>query len=306
MFKKKTTVPETLKEKHYKYVLDEDFKDYDQFKSTLEMKYFKVQNAEINYIEIGEGPLMLLLPGSTGKGISFYEYLVELSKTCRVVALDYPVVASLGEMTELIYEAVKQAKRQGERAYVMANSFGTVLLQELLLKQPDLFDHIFFIHGVSKDELVSKKTVKLNQKSIRSFLKSVGFLNYNRFLKSFSKRVRSSINVHPDNVSKRLFWEGFYEEMLYSTSKEEMISNYTFMKDFWDNRLYTADQFSGVKAPVHIIEAFTDMDAEIPEKLALCSIFPNHELHILKGDANLSLIKNRDEILAILSKCLKL
>ena len=144
--------------------------------------------------------------------------------------------------------------------------------------------------------MVSKKTVKLNQRSIKSFLKSVSYLNFESIKRRFGKRIRSSINIYPDDVSKRLFWEGFFEEILYSTSQKEMISNYTFMKDFWDHKTYTKEMFEAVKNPVYIIEALTDMDAELPEKLALCGLFEHHELMILKGHANLSMIKNRREI----------
>lgn len=296
MFKKKENQPVTLKEKHYKYVLDEDFNRYAEFKSKLVYKTATVNGHEVHYTEMGSGPLLLMLPGSTGKALSFYEYIGALSAEFRTVAIDYPVVASLSEMKDLLSEFTLSIKIGDEKVYIVANSFGTVILQEMLIESPDLFDQIFFIHGISKDKMVSKKTVKLHQNSIKSFLKSVTFLNYDSFQRRFGKRIRKSVNIYPDNISMRLFWEGFFEEMIYDTDQKEMISNYKFMKDFWDHRTYDATMFDKVTQPVFIIEALRDMEAELPEKIALCSLFKTHELLKLKGDSNLSLIKNREEI----------
>ncbi|GAU77955.1 alpha/beta fold hydrolase [Fusibacter sp. 3D3] len=296
MFKKKENQPLSLKEAHYKYVLEEDFAHYAEFKSKLVYKTRTIRDHEVRYIERGAGPLLLMLPGSTGKALSFYEYIEAFSDNFRTVAIDYPIVASLSEMKTLITAFILEIKVPETPVYVMANSFGTVILQEILIESPELFDQIFFIHGISKDDLVSKKTVKLHQRSIKSFLKSVSFLNYESFQRRFGKRIRKSVNIYPDHISMRLFWEGFYEEMIYDTTQNEMISNYRFMKDFWTNRTYDKAQFEKVIKPVFIIESLTDMDAERSEKLALCSLFKGHELFVLKGDANLSLIKNKDEI----------
>ena len=260
------------------------------------IKTATIKGRDVRYTEMGSGPLILMLPGSTGKALSFYEYIEAFSDKFRTVAIDYPVVESLGEIKSLLIDFISAIKKDDDPTYVVANSFGTVILQEMLIEKPDLFDQIFFIHGMSKDELVSKKTVKLHQRSIKSFLKSVSFLNYDSFQRRFGKRIRKSINIYPDNISMRLFWEGFFEEMIYSTTQKEMISNYKFMKDFWDHRLYDKTLFEKVTQPVFIIEAITDMEAEFPEKLALCSLFKGHELLMLNGDANLSLIKNKEEI----------
>lgn len=304
MFKKRESEPVSIKEKHYKYVLEEDYERYVSSRSSLEFKQLEIAGTTLKYIERGQGPLLLMFPGSTGKGISFYEYILDLSNRYRVVAIDYPVANSLEHLVEMIRIAVERLQVDEQPIYVLANSFGSVILQELLIKEPKLFDHVIFMHGVSKDSLVSKKVVKMNQKSINSFLKSISFLKFSSFQKRFSKRLRSSMHIYPENISLRLFWEGFYEEMLYNTTQEEMISNYTFMKDFWYHRLYSKEQFEPVKSPVIIIESFADMDAELPEKLALCSLFPSHEMLMLKGDSNLSMIKNREEIVAFIQKVL--
>ncbi|MBF4694117.1 alpha/beta fold hydrolase [Fusibacter ferrireducens] len=297
MFRKKESQALTLRERHYKYVLDEDFKYYDAFISKRIYETAVIKGHEVRYIEMGSGPLLLMLPGSTGKAMSFYEYIEGLSTEFRTVAIDYPVVESLDEMRAVLIEFTQFILKQGERAYIVANSFGTVILQEVLIERPDLFEQIYFVHGMSKDKSISKKTIQLHQRSIKSFLKSVTFLNYDRFQKRFSKRIRKSIDICPDNISRRLFWEGFFEEMIYSTTQSEMISNYKFIKDFWDHRVYDTTMFESVTQPVFIIESFRDMEAELPEKLALCSLFKTSELFKLSGDANLSLIKNRDAII---------
>lgn len=305
MLNRKNKEPITIKERYYKFVLDEDLTDYFSFRDKVQYKYMEIDAKQIRYLEAGHGEVILMLPGSTGKGISFYEYIRELSRDYRVIAIDYPIADSLSDMTEAVKKFIEKISDEGEMPIIIATSFGTVLVQSLLKEAPKLFKAIFFIHGVSKDEFISKKLVKINRKAIKSFLKEIKFLNFDSFQKSFAKRLRNNFNLYSENTSLKLFWEGFYEEMLYSTTKEEMISNYTFMKDFWDNYIYSRLDFDAVACPVFIIEAFKDMDAELPEKMALCSLFSNHEMIILRGDANMSLIKNKDEIINVIKEKLR-
>ncbi len=290
--------PQVINRQHYQYVLENDMVPYETFRANYELK----EKAGVSYYEAGKGPILLLLPGSTGRGISFFEYMMELSQDFHVITVDYPKVEGLNELAEKMLGFIKTLEE--EKIHVFCHSFGSVLAQEMLKRQPDLFDQVIIAHGLSKDKLVGKSTIRNQQKSIRSFMRSISFLGYERFLKRFSKRLRRSFHIFPDDTSKRLFWEGFYEEMLYTTPKEIMLSNYHFMRDFWLHFVFEKDDFKVDSSKVHIIESYSDHQLNMPEKQALKALFEDADYHILEGDSANSLIKNKSQLIAMINeKC---
>jgi len=289
---------EKLKEAHYQYVLDAQWDHYTTFLDNNEKKRYEDPSGTLNYYDVGEGPLVFCFPGSTGKAMTYIEYLEELSSRYRVISIDYPVSDHIDKLVAFLIrfiESFEEAPR-----YCFANSFGVVLAQLIILRKAKIFDKIIFLHGMSKDTDISKKTIKIHRKSLNNFTKSIKNLRYTNFQKRFSNRIKKSINIFPDDTSKRLFWEGLYEEMLYDTSKEELLSNYGFMRDFWMEKSFKHKDFASVESQIFIIESESDHALEMDEKRALKALFPNSKYKIIKGDTHLSLIKNKDELVTLI------
>ena len=289
-----------VKDNFYEYVMEKELEPYFEFREKNE----KLISPEgISYYEFGSGPVLLCLPGSTGKAMTFYQYFEGLSAHYRIIAIDYPVVDRIEGLTLKLMQFLRT--KDIDAFYIFANSFGTVVAQSLLWKLPVQCKGVVLTHAVTKTSDVPKRTVKTHQKGLNSFIKSIRFLNFSRFQSKFAKQLRKNINIYQDDTSKRLFWEGLFIEMLYDTTKEEMMSNYGFMKDFWQHFAFDKAQFQSVTARVILMEAYTDHEANMPEKYAIRSLLPNVEYVVLPGEPHLSLVKNKAKIQESLLQLLK-
>jgi len=287
---------EVLKDNHYPHVLEKDFEPYKAFRLQHEMQLFKHGETVLKYFDIGEGPILLCLPGSTGKALTFYPCIEVLSKSYRMIIIDYPEADGLMSLTHKIMNFVREMGF--EPMYVFANSFGTVLAQNLMIKMPAQIEGVVLAHGMTKTDQVPSKVRRYHRKGLKSFMTSIKFLNFDRFQKKFAKQLRKNVNLYNDDTSRRLFWEGIYQEMLFSTTKAEMLSNYGFMKDFWENVTFEPAQFALEDTKIIIVESYDDHESNKPEKLGLRSLFKHADYEVLSGDSHMSMVKNSDKISA--------
>lgn len=281
-----------MKDNYYTYVMEGDLEPYLDFRKAHEPT---ISPEGITYYQMGQGPFLLCLPGSTGKAMTFYQYLLPLAQHYRVIAIDYPVVDGIEALTLKLMQFTRTLEM--DRFHIFANSFGTVVAQSLLSKMPTNVSGMVLTHAVTKTEDVPKRTSKQHYKGINSFVKSIRFLNFSRFQGKFAKQLRKNVSIFENDTSKRLFWEGIFIEMLYDTTKEEMMSNYGFMRDFWKNYSFKKDQFKELKTKVVLMESHADHENNMAEKNAIRSLLPNVDYVVLPGEAHLSLVKNQAAIL---------
>jgi pimeloyl-ACP methyl ester carboxylesterase len=285
---------DVLKDNHYPHVLEKDFEPYKAFRMAHEMQVFTHGDMTLKYFDIGEGPILLCLPGSTGKALTFYPFVETLSTSYRMIIIDYPEAEGLTSLTLKIMNFMREMAF--EPAYIFANSFGTVVAQSLMIKMPSQIAGVVLAHGVTKTDKVPSKTIRYHQKGLKSFMKSIKFLNFSRFQKKFAKQLRKNVNLYNDDTSRRLFWEGLYQEMLFDTTKAQMLSNYGFMKDFWESTVFEPTQFELEDTKIIIVESYDDHEGNKPEKLGLRSLFKHADYEVLSGDGHMSMVKNSDKI----------
>ena len=90
---------DVLKDNHYPHVLEKDFEPYKAFRMAHEMQVFTHGDMTLKYFDIGEGPILLCLPGSTGKALTFYPFVETLSTSYRMIIIDYPEAEGLTSLT---------------------------------------------------------------------------------------------------------------------------------------------------------------------------------------------------------------
>lgn len=293
---------EVLKDNYYINVFQKDWKPYADFRLKHELKHFKEGEMTLDYYDIGEGPVLLCLPGSTGKALTFYPYFETLSEHYRIIAIDYPIADGVTSLGLKVMNFIRQM--DFESVYIFSNSFGTIIAQFLLSRMGENIKGVVFAHGATKTKTLASKAVRYHQKGLKSFITSIRFLNFTRFQRKFASQLRKNTSICPDDESKRLFWEGMYLEMLYTTSKEEMVSNYGFMLDFWKNYVFDASEFNVKHTPMIIIDSQADHEKNLPEKQALRGLFQSADFEVIKGDSQMSLIKNSGKISEIVLRLL--
>ncbi len=91
-------------------------------------------------LDIGEGPVLLLIPGTLGRGDIFWNQIGALSDRLRLVAVSYPAHGGIAEWTT---DMVSLLDRLGvERAAILGSSLGGYLAQHIAALHPQRVTHL--------------------------------------------------------------------------------------------------------------------------------------------------------------------
>ncbi|HBS06810.1 MAG TPA: hypothetical protein DEA96_17705 [Leptospiraceae bacterium] len=114
---------------------------------------FSYEDAQINYLDIGSGPVVLLIHGGGTWSYSFRSIAVPLAKKYRVLILDIPGhgyseipeswTFTLSDVTGLL--AAFLDDRGVEKAHVVGNSWGGGWAMHFALSHPEKYGHLVLI-----------------------------------------------------------------------------------------------------------------------------------------------------------------
>lgn len=269
-------------------------KEFAKFDENIKERTTEISGVEVNYYSFGSGnKTLLLLPGSTGKSISYFRYLEALAKEYKIITLSYPVVTGMEHMLELIealldYETI-------EEYYIFGQSFGGMIAQIIAMRNKEKVKGIILAHTNTLTNQIDKKLVKKNISSVKTFKRSINGFSYNRFIKNFAKRISKGVNMA--DIDNKEFWNNFYVALLLNTSKDEMNSIYNCLLEFWKDYAIDIDEFKNWKGKALIIEAETDHVYNMPEKEQMKELFKRHETYDFAGSSNMAIVKNRELLL---------
>ncbi len=100
----------------------------------------------------GDGPALVLLPGTLGSAEIFWHQFEGLKDRFRVIALTYAQVASV---PKLVQDLERLLDRLGvDQAAVLGSSFGGVLAQAFAAARPARVDHLFIANSLHDIGLV--------------------------------------------------------------------------------------------------------------------------------------------------------
>ena len=265
-----------------------------KFEANIKERTTEISGVEVNYYSFGTASkTLVLLPGSTGKSITYFRYLEALAKEYKIITLSYPAVTGMEQMLEVIeglldYETI-------EEYYLFGQSFGGILAQLIAKRNKKKVKGIILAHTNTLTDQIDKKLVKKNISSVKTFKRSINGFSYSRFIKNFAKRISKGVNMA--DIDNKSFWNDFYVALLLNTSKAEMDSLYNCLLEFWKDYAISIDEFKDWKGKALIIEAETDHVYAMPEKEQMKVLFKRHETYDFAGSSNMAIIKNRELLL---------
>lgn len=265
-----------------------------EFSNNYSERTVEISGKKVDYYILGSGDkTLLMLPGSTGKSITYYRYLEALGKEYKVITLSYPEADSLDHMLEIIeglldYETISEY-------YVFGQSFGGILAQILTKRNKQKVKGLILAHTNTSTNMIDKKILKKNASSVKGFLGTVNGWSYKFFQKGFAKRVAKGVNMA--DIENKAFWSEFYVSIFMNTTKEEMNSIYKCLLEFWKGEPFDEGDFDDWKGKALILEAETDHLYSLPEKERMKELFKKHETYDFSGSSNMAIIKNRELIL---------
>ncbi|MGD9862078.1 MAG: alpha/beta fold hydrolase [Pseudodonghicola sp.] len=92
------------------------------------------------YIDAGQGPALLLIPGTLGRGDIFWQQIAALSDRLRLVAVSYPETGGIAEWSEDL--AALQARLGIASASILGSSLGGYLAQYFAAGYPHRVDRL--------------------------------------------------------------------------------------------------------------------------------------------------------------------
>jgi pimeloyl-ACP methyl ester carboxylesterase len=117
------------------------------------LRQVEVSGTEVNYVELGEGPPVVLIHGISGCWQNWLENIPDLARSHRVIAFDLPAfgaspsppwtidIPSYGRMThELCAEL-----GLGEGIALVGNSLGGFIALEAVTTRPDSYDRLVLV-----------------------------------------------------------------------------------------------------------------------------------------------------------------
>jgi maspardin len=106
----------------------------DAFAASYPEQRIDLNGREWGLVEVGSGPVLLLIPGTLGRGDIFWQQITALKDRMRILAVTYP---STGGVADWSGDLVTLMDRMGvERATVLGSSLGGYLAQYLAADAP--------------------------------------------------------------------------------------------------------------------------------------------------------------------------
>lgn len=273
---------------------NEIISEYNTFVENNHLKTLEIMGKEWQYLLSGQGNYTLVfLPGIIGKKGIYFKYLETLADHYKVIALDYPIVESLEELVTGVHKIIQY--ETVEKVIIFGQDFGGIVGQLMVEQYPDEIDSLILMNSSTNYEGLPKKNIRGNVASLKRFLNMTKGFSYNGFKKKLKKRIGQGIM--DAGVKNPEAWAPFYQEMLESTSRGEMVSSHYCAMMFWKEHQFTMDSFSSYQGSVLIIESEVDKFKKLDEIKALKTMFSNHSSLEIKGSRNMALERNRHEII---------
>ncbi|GAA6199940.1 alpha/beta hydrolase [Aquicoccus sp. SU-CL01552] len=93
------------------------------------------------YVEAGQGPALVLIPGTLGRGDVFWQQIAALSDRLRVVAVTYPETGGIEDWADDLAALMGHLGLQG--AALLGSSLGGYLAQYFAAAHPTRVDRLF-------------------------------------------------------------------------------------------------------------------------------------------------------------------
>jgi pimeloyl-ACP methyl ester carboxylesterase len=243
---------------------------------------------------------LIFLPGTSGKSETYYQVISELNDSFNIIALDYPVIMKIDDLINTIEKFIDSFDFQN--ITLVGNSFGTILIQLLINRRPNVYRDVFMINPSTKTVNVKPEDI---QSHIKSYKKQLHVLNgIFPFLYKTSYKRNIKVMVYNSSIKDKKKWYKFYIDLFNQTKREQSIAIYECLLDFWQTKNFLKSDFKGYKNTVHVLMSDINTSQSKSEFESVPKLFKSVEVYKLPDNRNLTLIKHAQLISEIISKSL--
>jgi pimeloyl-ACP methyl ester carboxylesterase len=227
-----------------------------------------VVGTQVNYVEIGDGPPLVLVHGLSGAWQNWLEQLTHFAKTHRVVAMDLPGFgASPMPRWDISIPAYGRfvrdfCERIGiERASVIGNSMGGFIATEVAISEPERVDELVLVSAAG----ITWARARREPAAVIARMVQAGAPVVLRFQRSGIRRpklrqwVFQGVFHDPNSMRREVLWENFVAAM---NSK----GYYEAITTLWGYDI--RDRLEEIEVPTLVVWGRNDRVVPVPAALA--------------------------------------
>jgi len=239
---------------------------------------------------------LIFLPGTSGKSETYYQIISELDDSFNIIAFDYPIIMKIDDLIEIIEKFIDSFDFQN--ISLVGNSFGTLLIQMLVNRRPNIYRDVFMINPATKTVNVKSEDI---QSHIKSYKKQLHVLNgIFPFLYKTSYKRNIKVMVYNSSIKDKKKWYKFYIDLFNETKREESIAIYECLLDFWQTKNFLKSDFKDYEKTVHVLMSDINTSQSKSEFESVPKLFQKVEIYKLPDNRNLTLIKHAQLISEII------
>lgn len=267
---------------------------YNSFIKEVNLKEKSIDQVTWHYYHLdgGHKENLLILPGTSGDSSTYFPYIQELKNHYNILAINYPDYHKLHSLLDGLENLVSTFN--WENMNILSNSFGTLISQLLVKRNPSRYLNLFMINPSTKTHRVDMKDI---QSHIKSYKKQLHVLNgIFPFLYRTSYKRNIKTMVYSTTIDDKKFWFNFYYDGFKSTKREKFIAIYECLLDFWSNENFNKNDFNEFKGDVHIFKSDINLSKSKSEFEEVENLFNGASVHTLDDNQNLAMIRHFDII----------
>ena len=251
-----------------------------------------VVGSRVNYVELGEGPPLLLVHGLSGSWQNWLENIPHFARTHRVIAPDLPGFGASPmppwEITIPAYGRFVRdlCERLGvDRAAIVGNSMGGFIATEVAVAEPDRIEKLVLVSAAGitwararrEPAAVFGRMVRASTPLALRFQTGVGMLRPRA--RQFSFR---GVFHNPNGLRRELLWENLVPALQSPGYFDAFINLVGY-----DIR----DRLEGIKDPTLIVWGRNDRVVPVPAAFSYQRRIPNSRLEVFDQTGHVPMLE---------------
>ena len=243
-----------------------------KFRETHHYNHLNIGDINWKYIKCGTGKeVVMMLPGSVRSAEVWAKLISYLERGYRIISPTYPAIESMEEGVEGIRGILDEEKVR--RIILIGSSFGGWLAQVFVRKYPGMIKKLILSNTSVPDSIMSRSFLEYTKFTLPMYPEKIlKFIYRKSYLKILSE-------VGED---EKQFWKALITEILYYyTTKKEIITMFSTIRDFARNYHFNAGDLKRWRGKVLIIESSDDIHKD-DSKSRLRDLYPQAAIKTLK------------------------
>lgn len=253
-----------------------------------------INEVEWEYIQVGRGPSLLLLPGALGVADTSFQLIEAFEDEYRVLALRYP--AHFGLVAELVDNVALLLKHEGAQpVHMIGGSYSGLIAQAFVRRHPELVASMILTH--------TGLPCPLRSFPIRIATALLGLCS-DRLIQSSFLALISVFLPAADPI--QAFWRDYFRALIPRLNRVDYLSRLKIGIDFDFNYCSAFEQAPNWNGPVLIIDSPHDGIFSEKERDGLRRLYPQAEQHCLAAKGHAASLDQLDQTILIMRRFLDL